>query len=214
MIGFNFRMTEIEAAIGRELTKMFEEFRRGPLGELAKQYASEPQPKGELVVMVAPLTLYASPGSSARTRMVALPPDGTVTLLVFVLCHRRVPSLTTSCAGVMVYGPAPLAHDTVTSRALYCAGTRATSNTLPANSVSQPPSAVSRYPPRAISDTTPRRSRRASASATARVRRALPACHAVTGRPSAASVASSASSSPQWTWKTSSNLSSHVWKKR
>jgi 16S rRNA (cytidine1402-2'-O)-methyltransferase len=42
------------AAIGRELTKMFEEFRRAPLGELAKQYALEPQPKGELVVMVAP----------------------------------------------------------------------------------------------------------------------------------------------------------------
>ncbi|MGE3302916.1 MAG: 16S rRNA (cytidine(1402)-2'-O)-methyltransferase [Hyphomonadaceae bacterium] len=43
-----------EAVVGRELTKLFEEFRRGPLGELAKQYAVEPQPKGELVVMVAP----------------------------------------------------------------------------------------------------------------------------------------------------------------
>jgi 16S rRNA (cytidine1402-2'-O)-methyltransferase len=42
------------AAIGRELTKLFEEFRRGPLGELARRYATEPQPKGELVVMIAP----------------------------------------------------------------------------------------------------------------------------------------------------------------
>jgi len=148
-----------------------------------------------MVVMVAPLTFQASPGSSARTRRVALPPLGTVTLAVFVDCQRLVPSDTTSCAGVMVYGPAPLAQVTVTSRALYCAATRSTSNTEPASSVSHPPSAVSRYPPRATCDTTPRRSRRASASATARVRRALPACHAVTGRPSAASVASSASSS-------------------
>ncbi len=43
-----------EAAIGRELTKLFEEFRRAPLGELARHYAAASQPKGELVVMVAP----------------------------------------------------------------------------------------------------------------------------------------------------------------
>jgi 16S rRNA (cytidine1402-2'-O)-methyltransferase len=42
------------AAIGRELTKMFEEFRRASLGDLAAHYAAAPQPKGELVVMVAP----------------------------------------------------------------------------------------------------------------------------------------------------------------
>ncbi len=41
-----------EAAIGRELTKMFEEVRRGPLSALAA--AIEAPPKGEIVVLVAP----------------------------------------------------------------------------------------------------------------------------------------------------------------
>lgn len=42
-----------EAAVARELTKRFEEVRRGPLGTLAEAYASAP-PKGEIVVVVAP----------------------------------------------------------------------------------------------------------------------------------------------------------------
>lgn len=41
-----------EAAVGRELTKMFEEVRRGPLSMLAA--AIETPPKGEIVVLVAP----------------------------------------------------------------------------------------------------------------------------------------------------------------
>lgn len=40
------------AAVGRELTKMFEEVRRGPLGELAARYAAEGPPKGEIVVII------------------------------------------------------------------------------------------------------------------------------------------------------------------
>lgn len=40
-----------EAVIARELTKMFEEVRRGPLAELA---ASAPAPKGEIVVLIGP----------------------------------------------------------------------------------------------------------------------------------------------------------------
>jgi 16S rRNA (cytidine1402-2'-O)-methyltransferase len=42
------------AAVARELTKKFEQVRRAPLGELARQYAAEDAPKGEVVVLVGP----------------------------------------------------------------------------------------------------------------------------------------------------------------
>lgn len=42
-----------EAAVGRELTKLYEECRHGTLPELAAYYLEHP-PKGEIVVMVAP----------------------------------------------------------------------------------------------------------------------------------------------------------------
>ncbi len=42
------------AAIGRELTKTFEEMRTGTLGELAAHYAAAPTPKGEIVICVGP----------------------------------------------------------------------------------------------------------------------------------------------------------------
>jgi 16S rRNA (cytidine1402-2'-O)-methyltransferase len=42
------------AAIGRELTKTFEETRRGSLATLAATYAEEDTPKGEIVVCVGP----------------------------------------------------------------------------------------------------------------------------------------------------------------
>jgi 16S rRNA (cytidine1402-2'-O)-methyltransferase len=43
-----------QAVVARELTKAFETVRRGTLGELATQYAAEPAPKGEIVVLVGP----------------------------------------------------------------------------------------------------------------------------------------------------------------
>ena len=42
-----------DAAVARELTKMFEEVRTGTLSELARVYADQP-PKGEVVVIVGP----------------------------------------------------------------------------------------------------------------------------------------------------------------
>jgi 16S rRNA (cytidine1402-2'-O)-methyltransferase len=42
------------AAVARELTKRFEEVRRGTLDDLAAFYAEASQPKGELVVLVGP----------------------------------------------------------------------------------------------------------------------------------------------------------------
>jgi 16S rRNA (cytidine1402-2'-O)-methyltransferase len=43
-----------EASVCRELTKAFEEFRRGTLGELAGHYAENDNVKGEIVICVAP----------------------------------------------------------------------------------------------------------------------------------------------------------------
>lgn len=43
-----------QAAVARELTKMFEETRRGSLEELAAHYAHAGAPKGEIVIVVAP----------------------------------------------------------------------------------------------------------------------------------------------------------------
>lgn len=42
------------AAVARELTKLFEEVRRAPLGTLATHYAAHPDVKGEIVVVVGP----------------------------------------------------------------------------------------------------------------------------------------------------------------
>ena len=43
-----------EAAVCRELTKLFEETRRGTLGELATHYAEQGPPKGEIVLLLGP----------------------------------------------------------------------------------------------------------------------------------------------------------------
>jgi len=42
------------AAVARELTKLFEEVRRGSLAELARHYAGTAPPKGEIAVVVGP----------------------------------------------------------------------------------------------------------------------------------------------------------------
>ena len=45
-----------DAAIGRELTKKFEEIRRGSLSELSDHYKQTGAPKGEITIVVAPPT--------------------------------------------------------------------------------------------------------------------------------------------------------------
>jgi 16S rRNA (cytidine1402-2'-O)-methyltransferase len=51
-----------EAAIARELTKLYETVRRGWLGNLAQELAQEEPPKGEIVLLVAPPTARAQAG--------------------------------------------------------------------------------------------------------------------------------------------------------
>lgn len=55
------------AAVARELTKKFEQVRRAPLGELARQYAAEDAPKGEVVVLVGPPDPAAAQAKSAAS---------------------------------------------------------------------------------------------------------------------------------------------------
>ena len=47
------------AAVARELTKLYETVRRGTLPTLAEAYGSEAQPKGEIVLLIAPATAAA-----------------------------------------------------------------------------------------------------------------------------------------------------------
>ena len=45
-----------DASVARELTKLYETGRRGTRADLAAAYADEPQPKGEIVLLIAPAT--------------------------------------------------------------------------------------------------------------------------------------------------------------
>ena len=52
-----------QAAVLRELTKMFEETRRGSLAELAAYYSASEPPRGEIVTVVGPpLVVRGVPG--------------------------------------------------------------------------------------------------------------------------------------------------------
>jgi 16S rRNA (cytidine1402-2'-O)-methyltransferase len=50
-----------EAVVARELTKLFEETRRGTLMELAAHYVSTEPPKGEVVIVVGPPAADVAP---------------------------------------------------------------------------------------------------------------------------------------------------------
>ncbi|MCC7194746.1 MAG: 16S rRNA (cytidine(1402)-2'-O)-methyltransferase [Gemmatimonadaceae bacterium] len=57
------------AAVARELTKQFEEFRRGTVSELAEGCAAEP-PRGEVVIVVAGAAEAPEPDEAALSRRV------------------------------------------------------------------------------------------------------------------------------------------------
>lgn len=59
------------ACVCRELTKTFEEFRRGTLGELAAHYAEAGAVKGEIVLVIGPPGEAASPEAEDVDRLLA-----------------------------------------------------------------------------------------------------------------------------------------------
>ena len=91
-----------DAAVARELTKKFEEVRRGPLDGLAAHYEAAGAPKGELVILVAP--------PAKGTHVSAEELDA---LLTKALSHQ---SLKDAVAGIMAATGLPRRH--IYSRAL------------------------------------------------------------------------------------------------
>ena len=63
---------ERQAAVARELTKLFEEFRNAPLAELVAHYRQAPAPKGEIVILVGPPVEAASTEATAAANSEAL----------------------------------------------------------------------------------------------------------------------------------------------
>lgn len=61
-----------EASVCRELTKTFEEFRRGTLSELAAYYAENDNVKGEIVICVAPPAEEQAPAGEALDDLLKL----------------------------------------------------------------------------------------------------------------------------------------------
>ncbi len=60
-----------EATVARELTKRFEEIRRGPLGALAAHYAEAGAPRGEVVIVIAPPGAKAAPSEAECDALLA-----------------------------------------------------------------------------------------------------------------------------------------------
>ncbi|HZB93994.1 MAG TPA: 16S rRNA (cytidine(1402)-2'-O)-methyltransferase [Stellaceae bacterium] len=58
------------AAVARELTKLYEEVRRGSLAELAAHYRAEGAPRGELAVVVGPPPAEAAPQGETLDRQI------------------------------------------------------------------------------------------------------------------------------------------------
>ena len=66
------------AAVCRELTKRFEETRRGTLGALAAEYAAAPEPRGEVVVLVGPPAAQAASGEALDAALAGALPGRSV----------------------------------------------------------------------------------------------------------------------------------------
>jgi 16S rRNA (cytidine1402-2'-O)-methyltransferase len=96
------------AAVARELTKLFEETRRGTLPELAEHYATAGPPKGEIVIVVGPPTLTRSLSEQSLDREIEAALEG----------------LSTRDAAAVVAARTGLPRREVYARALRLAGER------------------------------------------------------------------------------------------
>jgi len=67
-----------DAMIGREMTKLFEETRRGTLDDLAAHYRESGPPKGEVTIVVAPFQEQAVDGAGLDRLLVAALENATV----------------------------------------------------------------------------------------------------------------------------------------
>ncbi len=86
-------MGDRPAVIARELTKTFEEFRRGSIEELARYYQAHPEVKGEIVILIAP-----SASSPTLTSLEPLTP-----LMQALLPHYPVKQIATLLAQTLDY---------------------------------------------------------------------------------------------------------------
>lgn len=69
------RLGNRPAAVGRELTKLYEEMRRGKLGDLADAYKARESLKGEIVVVVGPPEAAAPQAAELDTLLLSLSRD-------------------------------------------------------------------------------------------------------------------------------------------
>ncbi len=72
------RLGDRQAAVCRELTKRFEETRRGSLAALAAAYANGPAPRGEIVVLVGPPLPREAGGDEIDAALAAALAQGSV----------------------------------------------------------------------------------------------------------------------------------------
>jgi 16S rRNA (cytidine1402-2'-O)-methyltransferase len=61
-----------EAAVVREISKLYEESRRGTLGELMAHYSEHGEPKGEVVIVIAPPPENVTSGEDVEAKLKAL----------------------------------------------------------------------------------------------------------------------------------------------
>lgn len=77
-----------EGVVARELTKRFEEFRRGALADLAAHYESEGAPRGELVVLVGPPQERQEPDADSLDAAIRAASDAPIRQLADDLAAR------------------------------------------------------------------------------------------------------------------------------
>jgi 16S rRNA (cytidine1402-2'-O)-methyltransferase len=58
------------AVVAREITKLYEEFRRGAIQELAEYYANNPAPKGEIVLIIEPPAAPNEPNNARIEQLI------------------------------------------------------------------------------------------------------------------------------------------------